>query len=153
MIQQKIKPFLGSTSNKPWQTPFVFLVVASIVMSATFAAWLAMLNNFAIEQASFTGAEIGILQSLREIPGFLAFTAVFVLLVLTEQIFALISLCILSIGVALTGLFPSIYGLYATTVLMSIGFHYYETVNTSLSLQWFKKDETAEKLGKLMSIK
>ena len=153
MIQQKIKPFLGSTSNKPCQTPFVFLVVASIVMSATFAAWLAMLNNFAIEQASFTGAEIGILQSLREIPGFLAFTAVFVLLVLTEQIFALISLCILSIGVALTGLFPSIYGLYATTVLMSIGFHYYETVNTSLSLQWFKKDETAEKLGKLMSIK
>ncbi|WP_170940496.1 MFS transporter [Pseudoalteromonas sp. NBT06-2] len=122
-------------------------------MSATFAAWLAMLNNFAIEQAFFTGAEIGILQSLREIPGFLAFTAVFILLVLTEQVFALISLCILSIGVAITGLFPSIYGLYATTVLMSIGFHYYETVNTSLSLQWFNKNETAEKLGKLMSIK
>jgi hypothetical protein len=153
MNQKNIKLFSGNTKNKPWQTPFVFLVVASIVMSATFAAWLAMLNNFAIEQASFTGAEIGILQSLREIPGFLAFTAVFVLLVLTEQIFALISLCILSIGVAITGLFPSIYGLYATTVLMSIGFHYYETVNTSLSLQWFNKDETAQKLGKLMSIK
>lgn len=153
MNQKNIKPFGDNTNNKAWQTPFVFLVVASIVMSATFAAWLAMLNNFAIEQASFTGAEIGILQSLREIPGFLAFTAVFVLLVLAEQIFALISLCILSIGVAITGLFPSIYGLYATTVLMSIGFHYYETVNTSLSLQWFNKDETAEKLGKLMSIK
>jgi len=153
MNQKNIKPIWNNTNNKAWQTPFVFLVVASIVMSATFAAWLAMLNNFAIEQASFTGAEIGILQSLREIPGFLAFTAVFVLLVLTEQIFALISLCVLSIGVAITGLFPSIYGLYATTVLMSIGFHYYETVNTSLSLQWFNKDETAEKLGKLMSIK
>ena len=139
--------------NKAWQTPFVFLVVASIVMTTTFSAWLAMLNNFAIEQANFTGSEIGILQSLREIPGFLAFTAVFILLVLAEQTFALISLCILSIGVAITGLFPTIYGLYATTVLMSIGFHFYETINTSLSLQWFKKDETAEKLGKLMSVK
>lgn len=153
MDQESTKSLGNSMKNKVWQTPFIFLVVASIVMSATFAAWLAMLNNFAIEQAAFTGAEIGILQSLREIPGFLAFTAVFVLLVLTEQIFALISLCILSIGVAITGLFPSIYGLYATTVLMSIGFHYYETVNTSLSLQWFNKHETAEKLGKLMSIK
>ncbi len=122
-------------------------------MTTTFAAWMAMLNNFAIEKAAFTGAEIGTLQSLREIPGFLAFTAVFVLLVLTEQVFALVSLCVLSIGVALTGIFPSIYGLYATTVLMSIGFHYYETINTSLSLQWFKKEETAEKLGQLMSIK
>ena len=139
--------------SKSWHSPFVFLAVASIIMSITFAGWMAMLNNFVIEQAAFTGAEIGMLQSLREIPGFLAFTAVFVLLVVTEQAFALISLCVLSIGVAITGLFPSIYGLYATTVLMSIGFHYYETLNTSLSLQWFKKDEAAAKLGKLMSIK
>lgn len=139
--------------GKRWQNPFVFLAIASIVMSITFAGWMAMLNNFVVEQAAFTGAEIGMLQSLREIPGFLAFTAVFVLLVFTEQVFALIALCLLSIGVAITGLFPSIYGLYATTVLMSIGFHYYETLNTSLSLQWFNKDEAAAKLGKLMSIK
>jgi hypothetical protein len=142
-----------TNGNKHWQNPYVFLIISSIVMTITFSAWLAMINNFSIEKAAFTGAEIGSLQSLREIPGFLAFSAVFVLLVLSEQVFALISLCILSIGVALTGLFPSIYGLYATTVLMSIGFHYYETLNTSLSLQWFHKDETAMKLGKLMSIK
>jgi hypothetical protein len=141
------------SNNAKWQSPFIFLAVASMVMAITFAGWMAMLNNFVIEQAAFTGAEIGMLQSLREIPGFLAFSAVFVLLVFTEQTFALISLCLLSIGVAITGFFPSIYGLYATTVLMSIGFHYYETINTSLSLQWFKKDEAAAKLGQLMSIK
>lgn len=144
---------LDSTNIKNWHTPFVFLSIASVVVAMTFAAWMAMLNNFAIEHAAFTGAEIGMLQSLREIPGFLAFTAVFVLLVLKEQTLALVSLCILSIGVAITGLFPSVYGLYATTVLMSIGFHYYETINTSLSLQWFSKDEAPEKLGKLLSIK
>ncbi|WP_332870681.1 MFS transporter [Colwellia sp. 75C3] len=145
-------PLIAAQTNR-WHSPFVFLAVASIIMSVTFAGWMAMLNNFVVEQAAFTGAEIGMLQSLREIPGFLAFTAIFVLLVFTEQVFALISLCLLSIGVAITGLFPSIYGLYATTVLMSIGFHYYETLNTSLSLQWFKKDEAAVKLGQLMSIK
>ena len=39
----------------------------------SFATWQALLNNFAIERAAFSGAEIGILQSLREVPGFLAF--------------------------------------------------------------------------------
>ncbi len=134
-------------------SPFSFLAIAGAVMAFTFSTWNALLNNFAIEAANFNGANIGMLQSLREIPGFLAFTAVFVLLVLKEQTFALISLALLVIGVALTGLFPTVYGLYATTVLMSIGFHYYETINQSLSLQWFSKDEAPEKLGKLLSIK
>ncbi|MBQ4863923.1 MFS transporter [Pseudoalteromonas sp. MMG013] len=138
---------------KQLRSPFGFLAIATSVMAITFAGWMALLNNFAIEAAQFTGANMGMLQSLREIPGFLAFTAVFVLLVLKEQTFALVSLCILSMGVAITGFFPSIYGLYATTVLMSIGFHYFETINQSLSLQWFNKDEAPEQLGRLLSVK
>ncbi|MET1255364.1 MFS transporter [Aliikangiella maris] len=130
-----------------------FLILTSVLMALTFSGWLAMLNNFAVERAAFTGAEIGMLQSLREVPGFLAFTAVFLLLVISEQTLALISLCLMSIGVAITGLFPFEIGLYATTVLMSVGFHYFETVNNSLSLQWLSKSEAPAVLGQLISIK
>lgn len=128
-----------------------FLIVTSVVMAMSFAAWLALLNNFVIERAAFTGAEIGILQSLREIPGFLAFTAVFVLLAITEQRFAMVSLCLLTLGVALTGLFPFEYGLYATTILMSVGFHYFETINQSLQLQYLSKEEAPGVMGLLLS--
>ena len=120
-------------------------------MPVAWATWLALLNNFVIERAAFSGAEIGILHSLREVPGFLAFTAVFVLLVIREQTFAIVSLAVLGLGVALTGLFPSEYGLYFTSVLMSIGFHYFETVKQSLSLQWLHKDEAPQLLGRLIS--
>ncbi|MBE0364478.1 hypothetical protein PULV_a2822 [Pseudoalteromonas ulvae UL12] len=137
---------------KKWQTPFVFLGVASAVIAITFSAWMAMLNNFAIERAQFGGAEIGILQSLREVPGFLAFTAVFILLMIKEQTLAVVSLALLAVSVSITGLFPTIYGLYATTVLMSIGYHYFETVNQSLALQWFKKDQAPQLLGRLLSL-
>ena len=116
--------------------PEYLLVLMSVAASIAFSVWQALLNNFAIEQAAFTGREIGILQSLREIPGFLAFTAVFVLLVLKEQTFALLSVALLGVGVAMTGFLPSEYGLYFTTVLMSIGFHYFYTVQQSLTLQW-----------------
>ncbi|MBM1004307.1 MAG: MFS transporter, partial [Desulfofustis sp. PB-SRB1] len=42
-------------------------------MPLSFGTWQALLNNFTIERAAFTGVEIGMLQSLREIPGFLSF--------------------------------------------------------------------------------
>ncbi len=130
-----------------------FLLLVAFAMPIAFSSWMALLNNFTIEVAAFTGREIGILQSLREVPGFLAFTAVFVLWLLHEQRFAVISLFLLGLGVFLTGFFPSALGLYATTVLMSIGFHYFETINQSLTLQWLPKDRTAEFMGQAMSIK
>jgi len=111
-----------------------------------------LLNNFVVERAGFTGVEIGILQSLREVPGFLAFTTVFVLLILKEQTFAVIALALLGIGVALTGFFPTATGLYLVTVLMSIGFHYFEVLKTSLALQWYTKTGAPQALGKLISV-
>ena len=133
--------------------PQLMLLVLAFAMPLMHAVWMALLNNFVVEEAAFTGAEIGILQSLREVPGFLAFTAVFVLLVLREQTFALVALAVMAIGVALTGWFPFAIGLYATTVLMSIGFHYFETVNQSLTLQWLPKDKSAHFMGRQVAVK
>jgi len=130
---------------------FLLLLMAGAV-PLSFATWQALLNNFAIERAAFSGAEIGILQSLREVPGFLAFTVVFLLFLLREQRIALVSLILLGVGTALTGFFPSVIGLYLTTVLMSIGFHYFETIQTSLSLQWVEPERTAEVLGRIIAV-
>lgn len=124
----------------------------SIAMPIAFNTWTALLNNFVVERAAFTGVEIGILQSLREVPGFLAFTTVFVLLIIREQTFAVLSLALLGIGVAATGFFPTVYGLYFTTVVMSLGFHYFEAVKQSLALQWLTKEEAPQVLGRLISV-
>ena len=132
--------------------PEVLLLLMAGAVPLSFATWQALLNNFAIERAAFSGAEMGILQSLREVPGFLAFTVVFLLLLLREQHIALISLALLGIGTALTGFFPTVIGLYLTTVVMSVGFHYYETIQTSLSLQWIEKERTAEILGRIIAV-
>lgn len=135
-----------------WKTPELLLYVLAAGVPLSFATWQALLNNFAIERAAYSGVEIGILQSLREIPGFLAFTTIFVLLILREQTFALLSLALLGIGTAITGLFPSVIGLYCTTVLMSIGFHYFQTLQISLSLQWVSKERAAEVLGRIIAV-
>lgn len=136
----------------PDKSPEALLVLLSLALPLSFATWQALLNNFAIERAAFSGAEIGILQSLREIPGFLAFTAVFILLFLREQRFILVATLFLGVGTAITGLFPSALGLYVTTVIMSIGFHYFETLRQSLALQWVPKERAAGFLGDLISV-
>jgi len=136
-----------------YKKPEYFLILLAAAGSFAFSSWHTLLNNFAVEQAAFTGIEIGILQSLREVPGFLAFTTVFILLIIREQSFALLSIALLGMGVSITGLLPSEYGLYFTTVLMSVGFHYYFTLQQSLTLQWVEKERTPLILGRQSSAK
>jgi len=138
-------------SRFDWRSCETLLVLMAIAMPLSFSTWQALLNNFAIEKAAFDSVQIGFLQSIREIPGFLSFTIVFVLLFFREQPLTLFSVLLLGIGTALTGFFPSIIGLYLTTVMMSTGFHYFEALHQSLALQWTEKDTAPVILGRIVS--
>ena len=132
--------------------PEFLLLLTAAAVPLSFATWQALLNNFAIERVAFTGAEMGMLQSLREVPGFLAFLVVFLLFLCREQTIAYVSLLLLGVGTLVTGWFPSVIGLYVTTVVMSLGFHYFETVHSSLCLQWIDKDKAPELLGRVVAV-
>ncbi len=131
----------------------MLIYVFAIAVPISFSMWMALLNNFVVEMASFDGAQIGILQSFREIPGLMAFTVLFALLVFAQQRLAYLSMIVLGIGTALTGFFPSAVGLYITTVIMSVGFHYMETLNQSLTLQWISKEKAPLVLGKVTAVR
>lgn len=145
-------PPAGIPTGTGWRSPLVLLMIMAAAMQLSFAAWWNLMNNFAVHELDFTGREIGIQQSIREIPGFLAFTAIYLLLVLREQTLAYLSLALLGVGVAATGYFPSTWGFYMTTFVMSVGFHYYETMNQSLSLQWLPKEKAAAGMGKILAV-
>ena len=133
------------------KSPEFLILLMTIGSAISWAVWLNLLNNFAIEEINFTGAEMGILQSVREIPGFLAFTVIFVLAFIREQKLAYISLALLGIGIAITGFVETNMNFYLATIIMSTGFHYFETINGSLTLQWIEKDKTAEFLGRVIA--
>ncbi|MCB1354847.1 MAG: MFS transporter [Rhodobacteraceae bacterium] len=144
---------LAETRRMPvWRSPIGLLMVMAAAMPIAFSVWSALLNNFVVSAAGFTGVEIGWLQSVREIPGFLAIGAILVIMVMREQTLALISLLMLGLAVAATAFFPSFSGLLLTTLIGSIGFHYYETMNQSLQLQWLDKREAPEALGRLIAM-
>ena len=116
-------------------------------MPIAFSTWSALLNNFVIEVASFDGSDIGWLHTVREIPGFLAIGVIAIIIFVREQVLAIVSLVLLGVATAVTAWFPSMGGILMITMLSSIGFHYYETVNQSLQLQWIPKDRAPQVLG------
>jgi len=131
---------------------FRFLMVLTISSTIGLKAWLTLFNNFAVEVVHLDGSQIGMIQSIREIPGFLALLAVFIMLVIKEHRLSALSILCLGLGLVMTGWFPSFLGLSLTTLLMSFGFHYYETTNQSLTLQYFDATKSAGIFGKMRSL-
>ncbi|MEJ2284154.1 MAG: MFS transporter [Desulfobacterales bacterium] len=139
---------LEQTKKNPM---YLFLIVLTISSAMGLQAWQTLFNNFAVEVAGLTGKHIGMIQSVREIPGLLALLAVFVIMFIREYRLSALSILFLGIGVAATGLLPSYAGLLLTTLLMSFGFHYYETTNMSLTLQYFDQKSSPWVFGKQRS--
>ena len=114
-----------------------YLLVLTVASAIGLQGWRTLFNNFAVEIAGLNGSQVGIIQSVREIPGFLALLVVYVLLVMREHRLSALSILCLGVGVGVTGLMPTMGGIVVTTLIMSFGFHYYETTNQSLTLQYF----------------
>ncbi len=127
-------------------------MVLTISSTVGLQAWMTLFNNFAVEEIGLTGRQVGIIQSVREIPGLLTLFAIFVMMIIREHRLSALSVFFLGAGLAVTGLFPSYTGLMMTTLVMSFGFHYYETTNQSLTLQYFDRETSPWVFGKLRSI-
>lgn len=134
-----------------WRRPVALLFLMAFAMPIAFNTWAALLNNFVVDAANFDGYDISMLHFVREIPGFLAIGVIAIILFVREQVLAMISLILLGVATAITAQFPSMGGILTLTMLSSIGFHYYETVNQSLQLQWLKIEDAPRMIGWLMA--
>ena len=140
--------YFKSYKENPMYSYLVMLVMASAI---GYQGWQTLFNNFAVDTIGLNSLQVGAIQSVKEIPGFLTFFAVFILLIVAEHRFAALSIIILGIGNIMVGIFPSFSGLLMTTLTLSIGFHYFETCNQSLTLQYFAGERVPIVLAKLKS--
>ncbi len=130
---------------------YLYILILTICATGGLQASRILFDNFAVRIIDLDGHHIGIIQSIREIPGFLALLVIYLLLFIKEHRLASLSVLLLGLGVALTGFFPSFAGLIFTTLVTSFGFHYYETTNQSLTLQHFNHGDAPLVFGVLRS--
>ncbi|TLN09727.1 MFS transporter, partial [bacterium] len=129
-----------------------FLAAMTAASMIGLQGYTILFNNYAVEVVGLDGQAVGNIQSVRELPGFLSLLAVFVMLIIREHRLSALSIALLGIGTGITGLFPSYAGLIFTTLVMSFGFHYFETTNQSLTLQYFSTGVSPLVFGRLRSL-
>jgi predicted MFS family arabinose efflux permease len=129
-----------------------FLVILTAASTIGLQGYTILFNNFAAEMVHLDGSQVGIIQSVREIPGLLTLLLVFILLLVREHKLAAISVALLGLGTGITALIPSYGWLIFTTVVMSFGFHYFESTNQSLTLQYFSTSVSPLIFGRLRAL-
>jgi predicted MFS family arabinose efflux permease len=95
--------------------------------------------------------QIGLIQSIREVPGLLGFSVGLLALLLSEMRIAGLSVILMGIGIALTGTSTSLPSLVVSTLVMSIGFHFFMPGNSAAVLLLVGEDEAPRTLGRLSS--
>ncbi len=130
---------------------YAYLILLTVASAVSLQGWNTLFNNFAVDTAGLNGLQVGTIQSVREIPGFISLLVIYVLLIVKEHRLSVFSVLLSGLAVILTGFFPSFSGILITTFIMSLGFHYFETTNQSLTLQYFNHIEAPVVLSKQRS--
>lgn len=131
---------------------YLFLFILTFGGVVATQAWTTLYTNYAVHIVGLDGAQNGFVQGMREVPGLLGVGVIAVLWCMREQTLAVLSIFVLGLGVVLTGVFPTYTGVVLCTMLMSFGFHYFETVNQSITLQAYDTKVAPLVIGRLRGI-
>ncbi len=131
---------------------FRILAFANFILYFGFNIWQAVFTNFAVEVLGVHAEQIGIIQSVREIPGLMGFVMGFLVLWLSEMRVMGLSVLLLGLGLVFTGWSSTFTTLLLGTLVMSFGFHFFYPSSSSLVLMGHGQEETPKVLGRLGSI-
>ncbi len=130
----------------------IFLLVSNSMLYFGYRIWQAMFTNFAVEELGIGPANMGWIQALREIPGLLGFVLGFVALWLSEVRVMALSILLLGVGTVMTGQSNTVVVLLVSTVVMSIGFHFFYPANNAVVLMAVDRRKAPTVLGQLQSL-
>jgi predicted MFS family arabinose efflux permease len=131
---------------------FRILALANFFLYFGFNVWRAVFNNYAVEELGVRAHQMGILQSLRELPGLMGFVLGFLVLWLSEMRLMGLSVLLLGLGLLVSGGASGLGVLILGTMVVSIGFHFFYPSNSSVVLMEVGKDEAPKVLGGLRSV-
>lgn len=133
--------------------PVVYrLIAGNLFLFFGFNIWRALFTNFAVEELAMRADQIGLIQSLREVPGLLGFWLAFLALVLSEMEVLSLSTVVMGLGLIATAGARSWGTLIAGTIISSIGFHAFYPNSSAVALKISEGRETPRLLGILQAV-
>ncbi|MBV9470286.1 MAG: MFS transporter [Abitibacteriaceae bacterium] len=124
----------------------------TFLFSFGFAIYMGVFQNYLRDVQHAGPLQLGGLESLREIPGFLTAITTGTLVDLAESRVAGLGLLIAGIGVGATGQVPSFGPLIAVTIFWSVGFHLYAAMSPVITLTLAQGQEGGRHLGRMGAV-
>lgn len=117
-----------------------------------FAVYSGIFQNFIREVFHADARQLGILESLREVPGLLTAFVAGTLAALAEPRLGSVALAVCGAGIALTGWAGDYWTLVAVNVFWSVGFHLWLSVSPGITLSLAGGQEGGRHLGRMAGI-
>jgi len=117
-----------------------------------FAVYGGIFQNFIREVLQVSPSQLGVLESLREVPGLLTAPIAGTLVAFAEPRLAGLALLVCALGIGATGMANAYWTLVAISVFWSVGFHLWLSVSPSITLALAGGREGGRHLGRMSAI-
>lgn len=130
----------------------VLLGVAVFTLSFAVGVQTTTLMNFLVEEIGIGVSQLGVLESIREVPGFLSSSLVGLGSPLPEPFLAGISLLLFSAGIGCYYVVHSIPSLVLSSFVWSLGLHCWMPLRSSMVLGLSERGSRGRRLGQMDSV-
>ena len=134
-----------------WNRNFALLASAAFSVGVFYGVQLTLFNNFIVERLGIEAHELGAIESLREVPGFLNVLFIALMIRLALPIVGGVSLIVMGLGIAAYAQVSSVYTLAIYSVIWSLGFHCWLPLEQTMALTFSPEGKKGKWLGELRS--
>jgi predicted MFS family arabinose efflux permease len=135
-----------------WNRNFRLLAGAVFGEGVYFGIYFALFHPFIVELIGIEADQLGYMESLREIPGFLNAFFIAVTIYFAPPILAGLSLIVMGLGIAAYSQVSGFWGVLIASFGWSIGFHAWLPLRGAMTLAYSKGHEKGKWLGQLRSV-
>ena len=132
--------------------PFGWLAAAAVGFGLAFSIFITVSTNFMVEELGIRPSELGLLETIREVPGLLTIVMGAALMTVAEPVVGAVALLLLCIGYINFFHVTTIEVLIVFSLTQSIGFHLWWPVANTIALRLSTVETQGRRLGQLRSL-
>lgn len=137
---------------REWSRDFRLLAAAVASQGIFFGVMMSLFYNFVVERLGIEPHELGALEALREVPGFLNVLFLAVMIRFAPPIIGALSLGIMGFGIMAYASVTSVMSLAIYSLVASIGFHCWIPLEQAMGLSFSPEGSKGKWLGQLRSV-
>lgn len=133
-------------------TDYRRVVVAYASIGVFFGVQLTLFNNFVVERLGIEAHELGVVEAIREVPGFLNFVFLAMMIAMTPRLSASFMLIVMGVGIAAYAAIDSVETLVLFSLVWSVGFHAWLPLGQTMALLFSPEGAKGRALGFLRGV-